>query len=179
MRSPARLPYLQATSPSISEGAVQGLPSYAYLVTLMAGFSVIAFDVNAEDSLHLLQPLDTLVHTTVAQNIPFDFRANIADKLISDTPIHTGAAMVVGGLAVIATTRPKQAAALAGLYSIFNFSCAFPAPLTTHSRRSCQQQRFFVYVCCGTKTISQVRDTALTMPMDRSALVCRTGHAST
>lgn len=98
----------------------------------MSGFVLIAFDVNAEDSLHLLQPLDTLVHTAVSQNIPFDFRANIADKLISDTPIHTGAAMILGGLAVIATTRPKQAAALAGLFAVFNFTCALLAVPIQH-----------------------------------------------
>lgn len=98
----------------------------------MSGFALIAFDVNAEGSLHLLQPLDTLVHTAVSQNIPFDFRANIADKLISDTPIHTGAAMILGGLAVIATTRPKQAAALAGLFAVFNFTCALLAEAAHH-----------------------------------------------
>lgn len=88
---------------------------------------MIALDVNA-DSLHLLQPLDTLVHTAVSTNVPFEFRANVADKLISDTPIHTGAAMIVAGLVVIATTRPKQAAALAGVFAVFNFTCA-PIPL--------------------------------------------------
>lgn len=105
-----------------TERSAAGLPSYAYLISLLTAFTVIAIDVNA-DSLHLLQPLDNLVHTTVSTNIPFDFRANVADKVISDTPIHTGAAMIVAGIAVIATTRPKQAAAIAGLFAAFNFTC--------------------------------------------------------
>eukprot|EP00892_Ulva_mutabilis_P009383 jgi/Ulvmu1/6817/UM031_0021.1 len=112
---------LPANTAASTERSRDNFPSYVYLITLLTAFSVIAVDVNA-DSLHLLQPVDIIVHTTVSANIPFEFRADIADKLISDTPIHTGAAMIVAGLAVIATTRPKQAAALAGLFAVFNFT---------------------------------------------------------
>jgi hypothetical protein len=90
------------------------LPTSVYLMALVTLFATIAIDVNVPSSLHLLQPIDLVVHSTVAANIPFDVRALYFDKAMSDAPIYLGFVGCLLGLGmIIQKNRTKGSVALA------------------------------------------------------------------
>jgi len=71
-----------------------------FTLAAAAAFGLIAYDVNAPDSVHLLQPIDQGIHHWVGAHTSADFRKYVADLAISDVwPI----ALVSGWIYVSAT----------------------------------------------------------------------------
>lgn len=120
----------------------QDVRPVASLALLTGLFALVACDVILPDSFHLLQPVDTAVHTWVASNVPLQARI-FADTAISDTPILLGSFGCMACLAAIASVRPKQGLTMAGLVAATNYVGTTPpfvdclAVLTQRSRTGC------------------------------------------
>lgn len=89
------------------------------LSILATAFSVVAIDVAAPTSLHVLQPLDGAVHVFMHTHVPYDVRL-IADKPISNWPILTGCAASAVLASVLLWRRPKEGCAAIGLWAAMN-----------------------------------------------------------
>ena len=89
------------------------------LILVTTLFTLVALDVNFSDSLHLLQPADNFVHSSVAAMVPWDVRL-FANKAISNTPIMASALASLVCLAGITWKRPKEGATVFAVMAFMN-----------------------------------------------------------
>lgn len=109
---------LAPTSANVQDRQQAPAPS-TVLPVLLAAFSMIALDVAAPLSLHLLQPLDSTVHAFMQAHVPYDVRL-IADKPMSNWPILAGCGASAALAGVVAWRRPVQGLTAAGLWAVMN-----------------------------------------------------------
>lgn len=116
---------LRSTDPPVvaAASAPGFLDAGATLAVCTTLFTLIAFDVNAPASLHLLQPLDSAVHGAVSSNASLSLRV-WADHALSDSPITAGIAAAWLCLAAISVKSPRTAALTAAAVAVLNVAGA-------------------------------------------------------